>query len=83
MNLLLQEALRLLRPRPRRTRAGLPAGNVKYSRSTCISHKPIFLKVVDPSGAYFRREGYGGHYLCGMSPEEDQEPAVDNLESVS
>ncbi len=36
--------------------------------------------VVDPSGAYFRREGYGGHYLCGMSPTEDEEPAIDNLE---
>ena len=28
--------------------------------------------VVDPSGAYFRREGMGNHYLCGMSPPEDQ-----------
>ncbi len=36
--------------------------------------------VVDPTGAYFRREGYGGHYLCGMSPDESEEPAVDNLE---
>ena len=24
--------------------------------------------VCDPSGVYFRREGYGGHYLCGRSP---------------
>ncbi len=36
--------------------------------------------VVDPTGAYFRREGYGGHYLCGMSPPEEEEPAVDNQE---
>lgn len=24
--------------------------------------------VVDPSGAYFRREGLSGHYVCGASP---------------
>jgi len=34
--------------------------------------------VVDPSGAYFRREGMGNHYLCGMSPEEHEEPDVNN-----
>ena len=26
--------------------------------------------TVDPSGVYFRREGYGGHFLCGASPEK-------------
>ena len=24
--------------------------------------------TVDPSGAYFRREGLSGHYICGASP---------------
>ncbi|CAG5117538.1 unnamed protein product [Candidula unifasciata] len=37
--------------------------------------------VVDPSGMYFRREGLGGHYICGCSPaSEADEPEVDNLE---
>ncbi|CAL4060222.1 unnamed protein product, partial [Meganyctiphanes norvegica] len=36
--------------------------------------------VVDPSGTYFRREGLGGLYLCGCSPEENEEPDVNNLE---
>ena len=34
--------------------------------------------VVDPTGFYFRREGHGHTYLCGMSPPEDQEPPVNN-----
>ena len=25
--------------------------------------------LVDPCGAYFRREGFGGNYICGISPE--------------
>ena len=36
--------------------------------------------VVDPSGVYFRREGYGGHYLCGRSPEFKEEPGITDLE---
>lgn len=24
--------------------------------------------VIDPSGLFFRREGYGGHYICGCTP---------------
>jgi hypothetical protein len=28
--------------------------------------------VVDPTGAYFRREGFNNHYLCGMSPTEEE-----------
>ncbi|XP_076454623.1 FAD-dependent oxidoreductase domain-containing protein 1-like [Babylonia areolata] len=35
--------------------------------------------LVDPSGVYFRREGFGGHYLCGSSPPKDKEPSTDNL----
>ena len=54
-------------------------GLVRYLDAYCtrdLCH-PIFLGldcplVVDPTGAYFRREGLGNHYLCGMSPPEDQ-----------
>ena len=31
---------------------------------------------------YFRREGQGGHYLCGQSPTEEQEPSDTDLRSV-
>ncbi len=24
--------------------------------------------LIDPSGAYFRREGFGGNFVCGISP---------------
>lgn len=24
--------------------------------------------IIDPSGVYIRREGLGGHYVCGASP---------------
>jgi FAD-dependent oxidoreductase domain-containing protein 1 len=36
--------------------------------------------VVDPSGAYFRREGWGNNYLCGMSPvgPNFEEPDISN-----
>ncbi|KAL8611526.1 hypothetical protein ACOMHN_014581 [Nucella lapillus] len=36
--------------------------------------------LVDPTGVYFRREGLGGHYLCGTSPPKDKEPSIDNLD---
>jgi len=36
--------------------------------------------VVDPSGAYFRREGLGNVYLAGKSPEEHEEPPTTDLE---
>ncbi|XP_013097953.2 FAD-dependent oxidoreductase domain-containing protein 1 [Stomoxys calcitrans] len=36
--------------------------------------------TIDPCGAYFRRDGLGGNYLCGRSPSADQEPSVDNLD---
>ncbi|XP_060593227.1 FAD-dependent oxidoreductase domain-containing protein 1-like [Ruditapes philippinarum] len=35
--------------------------------------------LVDTSGVYFRREGLGGHYICGASPTEDSEPDVNDL----
>ncbi|KAF0307923.1 FAD-dependent oxidoreductase domain-containing protein 1 [Amphibalanus amphitrite] len=39
--------------------------------------------LIDPSGAYFRREGHGGHYIGGKSPTgtaDDPEPSADNLD---
>ncbi|KAF2352807.1 FAD dependent oxidoreductase [Trinorchestia longiramus] len=36
--------------------------------------------VVDPCGAYFRREGFGNMFLAGMSPTEEEEPPCDNFE---
>ena len=33
--------------------------------------------VIDPSGTYFRREGWSNHYLCGRSPGSlEEEPDV-------
>lgn len=36
--------------------------------------------TIDPSGAYFRREGLGGNFIAGKSPEFDEEPSIDNLD---
>uniref|UniRef100_A0A665TYG3 FAD-dependent oxidoreductase domain-containing protein 1 n=1 Tax=Echeneis naucrates TaxID=173247 RepID=A0A665TYG3_ECHNA len=36
--------------------------------------------LIDYSGVYFRREGLGGNYIAGASPEEAEEPDVSNLE---
>ncbi|XP_037074078.1 LOW QUALITY PROTEIN: FAD-dependent oxidoreductase domain-containing protein 1-like [Pollicipes pollicipes] len=39
--------------------------------------------LVDPTGTYFRREGLGGHYICGKSPTgavDDPEPDTGDLE---
>lgn len=36
--------------------------------------------VVDPSGVYFRREGFAGNYICGRSPSYEDEPSIDNLD---
>ncbi|XP_068600616.1 FAD-dependent oxidoreductase domain-containing protein 1 [Brachionichthys hirsutus] len=36
--------------------------------------------LIDPSGFYFRREGLEGNYIAGMSPTEEEEPDVSNLE---
>ena len=38
--------------------------------------------MVDPSGMYFRREGYGNNYLCGMSPATDEEEPEPNNPDV-
>ncbi len=36
--------------------------------------------VVDPSGTYFRREGYTGHFVAGRAPALEEEPNVENLD---
>ncbi|XP_007244777.3 FAD-dependent oxidoreductase domain-containing protein 1 [Astyanax mexicanus] len=36
--------------------------------------------LIDYSGVYFRREGLGGNYIAGKSPEEAEEPDVSDLE---
>ncbi|XP_074833269.1 FAD-dependent oxidoreductase domain-containing protein 1 [Carettochelys insculpta] len=37
-------------------------------------------KLIDTSMVYFRREGLGGNYLGGLSPAEEEEPDVQDLE---
>ncbi|RXM92447.1 FAD-dependent oxidoreductase domain-containing protein 1 [Acipenser ruthenus] len=36
--------------------------------------------LIDPSGAYARREGLGGNFLGGLSPSEEEEPDASDLE---
>ncbi|XP_015277992.1 PREDICTED: FAD-dependent oxidoreductase domain-containing protein 1 [Gekko japonicus] len=36
--------------------------------------------LIDTTGAYFRREGLGGNYLGSISPTEDEEPDIQDLE---
>ncbi|XP_052220106.1 FAD-dependent oxidoreductase domain-containing protein 1-like [Dreissena polymorpha] len=36
--------------------------------------------LIDTSGAYIRREGLGGNYICGASPSEEAEPSIANLD---
>nr|XP_028564007.1 FAD-dependent oxidoreductase domain-containing protein 1 isoform X1 [Podarcis muralis] len=36
--------------------------------------------LIDTTGAYFRREGVGGNYLGGLSPTEEEEPDIQDLE---
>ncbi|XP_063050779.1 FAD-dependent oxidoreductase domain-containing protein 1 [Engraulis encrasicolus] len=36
--------------------------------------------LVDYSGVYLRREGLGGNYITGLSPEESEEPDITNLD---
>ncbi|XP_026228352.1 FAD-dependent oxidoreductase domain-containing protein 1 [Anabas testudineus] len=36
--------------------------------------------LIDYSGVYLRREGLGGNYITGASPEEAEEPDTSNLE---
>lgn len=36
--------------------------------------------TIDPTGAYFRREGLNNNYVCGICPPENEEPPVNNLD---
>lgn len=36
--------------------------------------------VIDPTSTYFRKDGLGGNYICGRSPEADCEPNCTNLD---
>ncbi|KAK9510559.1 hypothetical protein O3M35_005310 [Rhynocoris fuscipes] len=36
--------------------------------------------LIDYTGAYVRRDGINGNYICGMSPLDEEEPSVDNLD---
>lgn len=36
--------------------------------------------TIDHTGTYFRRDGLGGSYIGGMSPEPSEEPNTDNLD---
>jgi len=36
--------------------------------------------TIDYTGAYFRRDGLGGKFLCGLSPELEDEPETTNLD---
>lgn len=39
--------------------------------------------VIDPTGAYVRREGLGGHFICGKSPNRgDADPRDDDIDCV-
>ncbi|KAK1137190.1 hypothetical protein K0M31_001714 [Melipona bicolor] len=35
--------------------------------------------TIDYTGTYFRREGLAGTYICGRSPEESEEPSIEDL----
>lgn len=36
--------------------------------------------TIDPSQTYFRRDGLCGNFLVGRSPDENDEPSIDNLD---
>lgn len=36
--------------------------------------------LIDHKGSYVRREGLAGNYLCGASPQPDEEPSASNLD---
>lgn len=70
---------------PKDTIAGIPVPVEPRKRYIYVFHCPggpgldtPFL--IDYSGVYFRREGLGGNYIAGTSPEEAEEPDTSNLE---
>ncbi|XP_070773316.1 FAD-dependent oxidoreductase domain-containing protein 1 [Enoplosus armatus] len=67
------------------TSAGIPLPVEPRKRYVYVVHCPDgpgldtpFL--IDYSGVYFRREGLGGNYIAGASPEEAEEPDISNLD---
>ncbi|XP_077596969.1 FAD-dependent oxidoreductase domain-containing protein 1 [Stigmatopora nigra] len=67
------------------TMAGIPIPVEPRKRFIYVFHCPDgpgldtpFL--IDHSGVYFRREGLGGNYIAGRSPDEGEEPDVADLE---
>ncbi|XP_068457377.1 FAD-dependent oxidoreductase domain-containing protein 1 isoform X2 [Clinocottus analis] len=70
---------------PKDSVAGVPLPIEPRKRYVYVVHCPDgpgldtpFL--IDYSGVYFRREGLGGNYIAGASPEEGEEPDTSNLE---
>lgn len=70
---------------PKDSIAGIPLPVEPRKRYVYVFHCPDgpgldtpFL--IDYSGVYFRREGLGGNYIAGVSPEEAEEPDTSNLE---
>ncbi|MEQ2195286.1 FAD-dependent oxidoreductase domain-containing protein 1, partial [Xenoophorus captivus] len=70
---------------PKDSLAGIPVPVEPRKRYVYVVHCPDgpgldtpFL--IDYSGVYFRREGLGGNYISGASPEEVEEPDASNLE---
>ncbi|CAD5118716.1 DgyrCDS7397 [Dimorphilus gyrociliatus] len=39
-----------------------------------------FPMLIDYTGTYIRREGLSGHYICGVSPTEEEEPDISALD---
>ncbi|XP_051904042.1 FAD-dependent oxidoreductase domain-containing protein 1 [Hippocampus zosterae] len=69
---------------PPDTLAGIPLPVEPRKRFIYVFHCPEgpgldtpFL--IDHSGVYFRREGLGGNYIAGKSPDEGEEPDVADL----
>ncbi|XP_072303126.1 FAD-dependent oxidoreductase domain-containing protein 1 [Eucyclogobius newberryi] len=70
---------------PEDSMAGLPVPVEPRKRYIYVMHCPDgpgldtpFL--IDYSGVYFRREGLGGNYIAGLSPQTDEEPDTRDLE---
>uniref|UniRef100_A0A669F7G1 FAD-dependent oxidoreductase domain-containing protein 1 n=1 Tax=Oreochromis niloticus TaxID=8128 RepID=A0A669F7G1_ORENI len=70
---------------PKQSIAGIPLPVEPRKRYVYVVHCPDgpgldtpFL--IDYSGVYVRREGLGGNYIAGASPEEAAEPDASNLE---
>ncbi|KAK6467989.1 FAD-dependent oxidoreductase domain-containing protein 1-like isoform X1 [Huso huso] len=67
------------------TMAGIPLPVEPRKRYVYVFHCPNgpgleMPLLIDPSGAYARREGLGGNFLGGMSPSEEEEPDASDLE---